>query len=57
MAKFKVIKAHDGLEAGAIRVLAPCPLTAEMVRRGYWEELKPQPPKKTTSKSPKTKKK
>jgi len=57
MAKFRVIKAHDGLEAGTIRVLAPCAVTAEMVRRGYWEEVKPQPQKKTTSKSPKTKKK
>lgn len=55
MAKFKVIKAHDGLEAGTIRVLAPCPITAEMVRLGYWEEVKPEKPKAVKPKKAKKK--
>lgn len=50
MAKFKVIKAHDGLEVGTIKVLTPCPVTAEMVRLGYWEEVKPEKPKKARKK-------
>ena len=52
MATFRVIKSHDGLEAGTIKVLAPSRLTDKMVKNGWWEEVdetpapKPKPSKK-----------
>jgi hypothetical protein len=55
MAKFRVIKAHDGIEAGTIKVLAPSRLTAKMVQNGWWEEVvddqpKPEKPKPQSKK-------
>lgn len=45
MATFRVIKAHDGIEAGTIKVLAPSRLTAKMVQNGWWEEVQEDQPK------------
>lgn len=39
MARFKVIKAHDGLEKGALKELPASRLTAYMVENGYWQEV------------------
>ncbi len=58
MAKFKVIRAHDGLEAGTIKVLAPSPLTAKMVQNGYWAEIpESEPVKPAKSNKPSSKRK
>jgi len=46
MATFKVIKAHDGLQVGDIRVLVPGAITDYMIQNGYWELVeddKPEP--------------
>ena len=56
MAKFRVIKAHDGIEAGTIKVLAPSRLTAKMVQNGWWEEVKEAKPEAKKPK-PQSKKK
>lgn len=56
MATFRVIKAHDGIEAGTIKVLAPSRLTAKMVQNGWWEEVKETQPKPEKP-NPKSKKK
>lgn len=56
MAKFRVIKAHDGIEAGTIKVLAPSRLTAKMVQNGWWEEVVDDLPKPEKP-NPKSKKK
>lgn len=56
MAKFKVIRAHDGLAEGTIRELPASAITAYMVKHEYWVEVKdeepaPKPaPKKKTAK-------
>jgi len=42
MARFKVIKAHDGLQAGTIRELPASPVTDYMIKNGYWKEVKPE---------------
>lgn len=56
MAKFRVIKAHDGIEAGTIKVLAPSRLTAKMVQNGWWGEVKETKPE-ALKPAPKSKKK
>lgn len=63
MAKFRVIKAHDGIEAGTIKVLAPSRLTAKMVQNGWWEEVQEDQPEEKVQEdqpekpNPKSKKK
>lgn len=52
MARFKIIKAHDGLQAGTIRVLPASPVTNYMVKNGYWKELKPETTTTKTSNKP-----
>lgn len=52
MARFEVIKAHDGLQAGTIRELPASPVTDYMIKNGYWKEVKPEDP--TTKKSNKS---
>lgn len=56
MTKFRVIKAHDGIEAGTIKVLAPSRLTAKMVQNGWWEEVVDDRPE-AKKPNPKSKKK
>lgn len=55
MARFEVIKAHDGLQAGTIRELPASPVTDYMIKNGYWKEVKPGDP--TTNKNNKSGKK
>ena len=35
--RVRVVKAHDGIEAGAVLV-RPTTVATMMVRKGYWEE-------------------
>lgn len=44
MARFKVIKAHDGLQVGTFRELPASPVTDYMIKNGYWKEVKPEDP-------------
>lgn len=57
MPKFKVIKAHDGIEEGFIKVLPISSLTEYMVANGYWEEVKEEEPTPTKTEKPKASKK
>lgn len=50
MARFEVIKAHDGLQAGTIRELPAGPVTDYMVRNGYWKAIEPAPAAKKSAK-------
>ena len=45
MPRYKVIKAHDGLQVGDIRTLPASSVTAYMVAQGYWREITPKSPK------------
>ena len=48
MAKYRVIKAHDGIQVGTEKSLPESTITAYMVENGYWEEVKEEKKKKTT---------
>lgn len=45
MPRYKVIKAHDGLQVGDIRTLPASSVTAYMCAQGYWREITPKNPK------------
>lgn len=49
MAKYRVVKAHDGIQVGTEKSLPESTITAYMVENGYWEVVK-EPKKKTTKK-------
>ena len=44
MAKFKVIRAHDGIAEGTIKELPASAVTAYMVKNGWWEALPDEAP-------------
>ena len=42
MPRYKVMKAHDGLQVGDIRTLPASSVTAYMCAQGYWKEIAPK---------------
>lgn len=45
MTKYEVIKAHDGLAVGTVKVMSASPLCDYMVKNGYWRVVEDKPKK------------
>lgn len=54
--KFRVLIAHDGIAEGSIRELPASPVTAYMVKHGFWAEVKEDKPEPKAEAKPRKKK-